>query len=454
VILILGCDILPMTDDDEFWPDAAILIVGDRLAYVGPRSGIPPEATGRDVRVIDGRHRLALPGLINAHTHLGLNIFGAFVDDTDFRDELFEVLYPAEADMTATEGGLSALVGGLEVLKNGGTTLLDLYHHGGRTREAVTALGSRAELALMALDFDLAAPPPRNPRTGWIEDLDPSRGIRELEENVEFALTAQPGDRITWRLGVNTTDTVSDETMERASALAHEHDLGVHMHVSQHQGEVNFSLERRGCTPIEYLDRVGLLDVNLVAAHATVLPGSDVTILARSKAAIAHCPISNAKGGPIMGPIPRFLAEGGKVALGTDSTPADMLEVTRHASVLNKLMTGSVETISATQALRLATIDGARAIGRGHDLGSLEAGKLADLILIDTDQAHLVPMIDVPRTIVYNARGADVRTVVVGGDIVIDNSTSTRIDEERTLALYREAAAGFWTRRGFVPSHH
>lgn len=453
MILFLGCDILPMTDDGAFQADGAILVDGERIAYVGPRDGVPPELPGEQRRTIDATRMLALPGFIDAHAHLGLNILKGYVDDADFRDLLFEVLFPAEAAVTDEEGYLSTLVGGLEVLKSGATTVLDQYHHGARTQRVIEELGSRAELALMALDFDLASPPPRHPETNWIEDLDASFGLRELEENVALALAGNSGGgRVTWRIGVNTTDTVTDETMERASALAHQHGLGVHMHVAQSSSELRYSLEHRGCSPVEYLDRVGLLEVNLVAAHATVLSDTDIATLAGSSALIAHCPISNAKGGPIMGPIPKFLSLGGKVALGTDSTPADMIEVTRHTSVLNKLTSGSIATMPAIQALRLATIEGARAIGRGHELGSLEPGKLADLILIDTDQAHLAPMVDVVRTLVYNARGSDVRTVMVGGEIVVENSHSTRLDEEDLLARYRVAASGFWARTGLEPA--
>lgn len=451
MIAIVGCRILPMTDGGGVVDDGVILVDGRRIAYVGPRETAPAIPDDPETRVIRGEHLLALPGFINAHLHMGLNITKGYVDDLDFKDVLFEILYPAEAAATEEEGYLSALVGGLEALKSGSTTVLDHYHHGARTKRAVEALGLRAELALMALDFDRAHPPARNPDTHWIDRLDPAFGLRELEENVELALAARAEQHptVSWRIGVNTTDTASDETIRRAVELASAHGLGMHVHLSQSPSEVRFSETRRGCSPVEFLHREGMLELNTAAAHATALSDRDIDLLAASNSFVAHCPVSNAKGGAVMAPIPELLRRGGRAALGTDATPADIIEVTRYASVLNKYASGSTDEMPAWESLRLATIDGARAIGRGHELGSLEAGKLADIVLVDTEQAHLQPMLDVPRTVVYNARGSDVHTVIVDGRIVVEEFRSTLVDEQEILDRYRRLVPGYWERVGF-----
>jgi 5-methylthioadenosine/S-adenosylhomocysteine deaminase len=423
--------------------DGAILVENDRIAFVGPRRDLP-EIVGEHRR-IDASGQVALPGLIDAHTHLGLTILKGYVEDMDFYDELAEVLHPSEAAMTAEEGYLSRLIGGLETMKAGATTILDLYHDGASTARAVEALGVRAELALMTLDFDLAQPRRVAQPPGGMH-LDSRFGRAELDENIALA-RRDWGDRITWRVGVNTTDSVTDRTMIDAVQLAHDHGLGMHMHVSQSPWEVEYSHAHRGCSPVEYLRRIGGLDLNLAAAHATALSDSDLAILADSSAFIAHCPISNAKGGPVAARIPEFLELGGAVALGTDAAPSDMLEVVRHSSVVHKLVTRSVRTMSAWQSLELATISGARAIGRDDEIGSLEVGKLADLILIDLDQPHLQPAVDLVGTLVYNARGSDVTTVIVGGEVIVEAGRSTRIDESAMLARFTEVAWDFWHRR-------
>jgi 5-methylthioadenosine/S-adenosylhomocysteine deaminase len=450
VILIEGATVLPMSDGDPVIFDGAVLVDGERIAFVGSRVDLTDADRQAVDRVVDARRMVAMPGMIDAHVHLGLHILKGYVEDVDFRELLYDVLYPAEAAIGDEEGRLSTLMGGLEVLKSGATTVLDHYHHGAVTASVVEQLGLRAELAMMALDFDLAAPARDPSRPGGVA-LDPRFGARELEQNVELALAARgAASRIRWRLGVNTTDTVTDETLRRTAELAHRYGLGVHLHLSQNATEVAFSQQTRGCTPVAYLDRIGLLEVNLAAAHATVLTDDDRRRLARGRGFIAHCPISNAKGGPIMADIPRFLEAGGAVALGTDASPGDMLEVVRHTSVLNKLASRSAAVLPAEQCLRLATIDAAHAIGRGAELGSLEVGKLADLILIDVDQPHLQPLLDVASALVYNARGSDVHTVMVGGEIVVEDRRSVRIDEAAVVHRYTEIAPAFWRRTGLL----
>ncbi len=246
---------------------------------------------------------------------------------------------------------------------------------------------------------------------------------------------------------MNTTDTVTDETLTRAVSIAREVGVGMHAHVSQSPTEVAFSVATRRRTPIQYLHDIGALEVNLAAAHATAVTDEDVRLLARSSAFVAHSPISNAKGAGVMAPIPALMELGGAVALGTDAAPSDMLEVVRHTSALHKLYARSTDVMPADVCLRLATIDGARAIGRGDELGSLEPGKLADIVLIDMDRPHLQPDIDLMRTVVYNARGSDVSTVMVGVDVVVEDGRSTRVDEYVVVQSARIAASQLWRRQ-------
>ncbi|MCC6147820.1 MAG: amidohydrolase [Anaerolineaceae bacterium] len=451
MILIDGCSILPMTEDGKYYKDGAILVDGKHIVYVGPRKDIPTLSLKEPLETIHAAGMLALPGLIDAHIHMTLNITKGFVEDVDFKDILFEVLYPAEANLSSEEVYYACLVGGLEAIKQGATTLIDQYHHGQITESVVNKLGVRAELSLMAQDFDLAHPPKRNPKTGWIETLNPDFGLRELDENLQLAKNsiARKDALIKWRIGINTPDTVSDITLKEASRIAHSEGLGAHIHLAQSAMEQRFSMEHRSCTSVEYLDQIGLLDINLIAAHCTVLEERDVDLLAKSQAVIGHCPISNAKGGPVIAPIPLLINRGAKVALGTDSTPADMLEVIRYTSVIHKLPSKLTTTMPALQALRLATIDAARAIGRDSEIGSLEPGKLADLILIDTAQPHLQPMENISSTIVYNAHGTDVSFVMVDGRFIVKNHRHTLIDEENILSYYRKLAHDFWKRVNF-----
>jgi len=440
-----------MTDNDQYYSDGLILIEDNRIIYAGPRIKLPQLTGEMVIEKIDGTGKIALPGFIDAHLHMALNITKGFVEDIDFKDILFEVLYPAEASLRGEEVYYSCLVGGLEALKQGATTLIDHYHHGDITEEVVHKLGVRAELSLMAQDFDLANSPMRNKKSGWIENFYPEYGMKELEENLRLAKAAlrRNDPLIRWRIGINTPDTVSEITLVEASEIMQREGLGGHIHLAQSKSEQLFSRNRWGCTSVEFLNQIGLLDTNLIAAHCTVLTNKDIDILASSKTIIAHCPISNAKGGPVIAPIPDLLAKGAKVALGTDSTPADMLEVIRYTSIINKLPYGDTTVMPALQALKLATIDAARAIGRETEIGSLEPGKLADIILIDVMQSHLQPMEDIPCTLVYNAHGRDISMVIVDGRIVIRNGFHTTIDELDVLKTYKSIAQKFWQRNGF-----
>jgi 5-methylthioadenosine/S-adenosylhomocysteine deaminase len=443
-----------MTDNAVFIRDGAILIEGRQLVYVGPADNLPPFSNGEPKQVIQANGLLALPGFINAHLHMALNITKGFVEDVDFKDILFEVLYPAEASLNEEELYYSALVGGLEALKQGSTTLIDQYHHGQINTRVINDLGARAELSLMAQDFDLKKPPVRGSSSGWIEKFDPDYGLKELEENLILARQAQKkhDSRIHWRLGINSPDTVSEVTLREASHIAHSEGLGIHIHLAQSKIEQDFSKMRWAKTSVEFLDEIGLLDVNAIVAHCTVLTDHDIELLTGSKAIIAHCPISNAKGGPVIAPIPTLIEKGAKIALGTDTTPSDMLEVIRWVAVLHKTTTRLTTTLPAMQALRLATIDGARAIGRGEELGSLEPGKLADVILVDINQPHIQPFQAPASTLVYNAHGTDIRWVIVDGQIVVRESEHCWIDERKVLEKYVHIYEKVWKRAGFDSS--
>ncbi|MHB9023386.1 MAG: amidohydrolase [Armatimonadota bacterium] len=417
--------ITAVTVDDLFTiiEDAAIAVADARIIYVGPQSGAPAPHAGDTV--IDGNGMVALPGLINAHTHLAMTLFRGAADDLPLMTWLQEKIWPVEANVTAEDVYWASQLGIAEMLRAGVTTFNDMYWHVEAVADAVRESGIRACLS------------------GVVIGIAPD-GEALLEKAIERVRTflAEGHPRITPFFGPHAPYTVPRTMMRHILETASELGVGVHTHLSETIGEVEDCRRDHDLTPIALMNRIGLFTVPVTAAHCVHPTPEEITILAETGAGIAHCPSSNMKLGSGIAPVTAYLEAGATVALGTDGAGSnntlDILREMRAAALLQKV-TGDPTALNAMQAIMMATRHGAKALNL-PDLGTLEVGKLADIILLDFNQPHLTPAKRITSDLVYAASGHDVDTVIVHGQVLLRNGQWTSLDVARIQAKVNESA--------------
>lgn len=398
---------------------------GGLITYVGPAGGAGPAAEG--ARVLDAAGRLLMPGLINAHTHLAMTIFRGYADDMPLKAWLEEKIWPIERQLESEDVYWGSLLGVVEMLRGGVTCFNDMYHF--------PEAGVRA-----ALDGGIRAAP-----SGVLLGFWDDAGDR-LQRAVEFCLKlrAEAPERIHPMLGPHAPYTCNDALLTDVVAAAHEHDLGIHIHLAETAGEVQDSLRLRHGTPIRHMFELGLFDCRVAAAHCVHLSDEDIALIAEHRVGVVHCPGSNMKLASGFARTADLLAAGAVVALGTDGAASnnnlDLLEEVRLAALLPKGYLGDPTAVPATAALHMATMGGAQALGLEHLIGSLEAGKRADCILVDLSGAHNQPLFEIESQLVYAARSSDVDTVIVEGEVLLCEGEFTGLDESEIISRAAQRA--------------
>ena len=392
--------------------------------------------------VIDGRGRLALPGLVNLHTHLPMTLLRGLAEHVDLQGFLARVWAAEGAVMDPGTVELGARLGALESLRGGCTTQLDMYFHHESAHRGAVAVGSRHVGG--PVFFDAAGPDGLT----WDERM---AGLRDWPR-----LLAEIGGPTVPAAGLpHGTYTVSTEHLGEIAETVRGFAAGRHTpdgasrallctHVSENAAENAEVQERYAASPTGLLERAGWLDgsVPVVLGHGVHLDEADRALAARAGAAVAHCPGSNLKLASGALQWQTWQDSGLRLGLGTDGTSSsndlDMWQAMRQAALLARLTAGRPDVAPAEQVLRAATIDGARALGLGDLVGSLEVGKRGDITLLDLGQPHLTPVHDVPALLVFAAGRGDVTDVLVDGEVVVRDRRSTRIDEADLLARCRE----------------
>jgi 5-methylthioadenosine/S-adenosylhomocysteine deaminase len=368
-----------------------------------------------------------LPGFVNLHTHAAMTLLRGYAEDLPLQRWLDERIGPAEGRLVSpafVHDG--ALLASWEMLRGGITCFNDMYFYPRETGRAALAAGIRAVLGIAVIEF-------------------PSRYAADADDYLAKGLAARDALRdealVSFCLAPHAPYTVSDRTFERIATLSAQLDLPIHLHVHETQGEVEESLSRHGVRPLARLGRLGLLGPNLIAVHAVHLDGDEIDHLAEHACTVAHCPTSNMKLGSGIAPIARLLAAGVRVGLGTDGAASnnrlDMLREMRHGALLAKAATGDAGVMDAHQALRMATLDGATALGLGSRLGSLLPGKSADLCAIRTDGWSEQPCYDPASHIVHVAGRDQVSHVWVNGRIRIQEGLPADFSPATLLDLAR-----------------
>ncbi len=425
-LLIRGRYLLPMVGGATVQRDGAVAIRGNTIAAVGPAAELAARFT--PTRVIDAGNAVILPGMVNAHTHVAMTIFRGLADDLPLDVWLKEHIWPAEARYLSPETvRWGAQLGAIELIRSGATTLCDMYFFEDDVARALKAVGMRAVLGQGVLDF----PTPQG------LDVDAN-----LAYAAHFLQTWQGDPLIVPAIAPHAPYTVSAELQQRCFALAHRYHAPIHTHLSESKAEVEGIRRQYGANPIVYLDRLGVLDSNVIAAHCVWVTRDEIAILAERGVGVSHNPRSNLKLGSGVAPVPRLLAADVAVGLGTDGAASnnrlDLFAELDLAALVHKGVDLDPLAVDAPAALAMATIGGARAVKLDHLIGSLEVGKRADVVVVGLDHTHLTPLYDPLSHLAYAARGSDVRTVVIDGRVVLDEGRITTVDE---VEVRREVAA-------------
>lgn len=419
-ILIEGIDILTADTAAEFIRNADIGITDGRIAFIAP-AGHVPEGFKPEKR-ISGRHRLAMPGFVNAHTHCAMTLMRNAADDLPLHEWLFNRIFPMEDRLAVKDVYWGTRLGVAEMIKSGTTALADMYLHMDSVAEAVSETGIRANLSRSPLEFH---------SDGELKAIDVFGDCEEYYRK----WNGSADGRIKVYIEVHSTYLFDPASLRRASDLAKRLGTGIHIHLLETAKERKDSFEKYGKSPVEICAETGIFDVPVIGAHLVHVSGEDIGLLKKYDINAAHNPTSNLKLGSGISPVPEMIKAGVNVALGTDGAASNnnlnMFEEMHLAALLHKGVGQDPELVGAHQAFMMATANGARAIGFGGETGVIKAGMKADLILLDTDKPHLVPMNDPFSAVVYSAQGSDVDTVIVDGNILMERRELKTIDEEK-----------------------
>ncbi len=425
--VIHNCTIITVDPDFDIIKHGIICIKDGRLERISAKAHEQELPDSKEV--IDAKGGIVLPGLVNTHTHLPMTLFRGLADDLPLNIWLNEHIFPAEKEnINPKSVRYGTLLACSEMLLSGTTTCCDGYFLEEIVAEAVNDSGMRAVLGHGVIDF---------PAPGV---ADPSENIKTAVAFVKKWLGVSPN--IIPSIFCHSPYTCSTRTLKDAKTAADNEGLLFQIHVSETKQELNQIQSEHRMTPVEYLDSIGILDANTLLAHCVWIDDHDIEIIVKQNAKISHNPESNMKLAAGVAPVPRFLDSGITVGLGTDGCASnnnlDLFQEMDTTAKLHKVISHDPTVMDAKSVIIMATIGGAKAIGLGNEIGSIEVGKQADLIIIDTDKPHLTPLYNPVSHIVYAASGSDVRDVLVAGEFLVRNRKLLTLDLDETLERVTE----------------
>ena len=426
-LIISGGIVVTMDGTRAIYRDGSVAVRGDAIVAVGQRSEV--ESRYRSAQVVDARGRLVLPGFINGHTHVPMTLFSGLHDDVSLNDWLYKYIFPAEAknvneDFVRWGTRLAAA----EQIHSGVTTFADMYYFEDAVAEETKAAGMRGVLGETFIDF----PAPDN------------KSEADVLAYTERFLKRWQGDALIHAAAApHSIYTCSKKTLQDVAALARKYHAPILIHVAEMKKEWEDSEKANGMSPVQYLEKIGVLGPDVVAAHCIFVDAADRELLAERQVGCVHNPSSNMMLASGVAPVAEMRAAGVAVGLGTDgpagsNNDLDLMEEIDLAAKLAKITKMDPLALNAKAVVEMATIDGARALHMKKEIGSLETGKKADLVLISLNEPNAVPMYDVYAQIAYSLKASDVETVVIGGRVVMRNRKLLTIDEPRVLEKARE----------------
>ncbi len=374
---------------------------------------------------INAKNMLVMPGLINTHTHLAMSIFRGYKTDKKLMDWLESAIFPVEDKLKPEDIYWNSYLSCLEMIKSGTTTCNDMYFGMNKTIEAIKATGLRGMVAWCIKDDS-------------IKD--------KVEKTREYAkiYNQDKNSKIKICVSADAPHTCNPDTIKLCVNLAKELNTGLHIHLAETLDEESKIKSRYNKRSTEYLNDLNVFDVPVVLAHGIYVSDSDIKILKKIKGGISHNPISNCKLSSGICDVVKLRKNGINIGLGTDgigsTTTMDMFEEMKTAAYLQKINTMEPKSISAYDILKMATIDGAKVLGMENEIGSLEPGKKADMIFIKTDKLHMCPANDVCANLVYSSNGADIESVMIDGEVIMQNRKMINLDEKEVMHQVKKIA--------------
>ena len=426
-LLINGGTIITMDGDRLILEDGAVAVKGDEISRIGFRTDLEKEYTAD--QTIDARGKLVLPGFINGHTHVPMTLFRGLHDDVTLDEWLHKYIFPAEAkNVTEEFVRWGTRLAAAEQIRGGITTFADMYYFEDAVAEETKAAGMRGVLGETFIDF----PAPDN--------KDEAQMLAYTEK---FLKRWQNDPLIHAAPAPHSIYTCSQKTLQDAAALARKYNAPILIHVAEMKKELDDSRTQNGTTPVQYLNKIGVLGPDVVAAHCIFVDDTDRKLLAEKQVGCVHNPSSNMMLASGVSPVPELRAAGVAVGLGTDgpagsNNDLDLMEEMDLAAKLQKITKMNPLALGAKAVVEMATIDGAKALHMEREIGSLETGKKADVIVISLNEPNAVPMYDVYAQLAYALKGSDVETVVIGGRVVMREHQLLTVKEDEALAKARE----------------
>ena len=436
-ILLAGGTICPFDRSHRFIPHGYLGIEDGRIAFVSKES---PENFEPD-RVIDCQGDLILPGFVNCHTHLAENLFKGLMEEVNFEGLFYTTLFRWESLLDPEMVYWGSMAGALDALRCGVTTVADMYHYATATAEVVSEVGIRGYIGQKILGFSLERPP-RQVEHGIDYKFDFSAFSTQLDAAVEFARkwAGKANGRITTCIAPHATNTLNREMFAAIAERAAAEGLSIHLHLAQMESERETIQAREGMGCVAFLEDVGLLDQPVLGAHAIFIDEEEIEILHRNNVSVAHNPVPNARDAAVVAPIDRMRDAGVTVGLGTDAFEMNLLNTARFAVLINRVRTGRPDYLPAYDALAMATIEGAKALGLEQEIGSLEAGKKADITVFDMSRFNTQPLRAPLKELLYYGDVGNVRMVFVDGEVVFEQGRFVRVDAERVRQELQRAS--------------
>ncbi|WP_068268476.1 amidohydrolase [Caviibacter abscessus] len=408
-ILIKNVSIVTMRNENEILNNSNIYIKGKYITHIGDElSDFVAD------KIIDGENLLALPGLINTHTHISMVLMRNYADDVNLEDWLFNNIFPIENKLIPEDIYYASLLAMIEMIKTGTTTFVDMYFFVDQTIKALEKLPMRAAIC-------------RGLTSG-------ENAENNLNEVIELSKKYKNNDMLQIMIAPHAVYTCNKDFLTKCINAAKKNNLSIHIHLNESKSEVKNSIEENGLSPIQYVNELGMFEVNTLAAHCANTSDEDLKILKEKNVNVLNNPTSNLKLASGFARVFDMKNMGINVSLGTDGAASNnslnMFREIHLASILNKAVENDPKAICAFDALKMATLNGAKAIKMEDKLGTLEANKLADLILIDINKTHLLPKNNLISMLSYSVSGFEVVTSIINGNIVMENGKITCIDEE------------------------
>ncbi len=430
-LLVKNGTIVTMDGERRVVEDGVVAVRGDAIVFAGTQSdflhSFRKNVTAN--QTIDAKGKLVLPGFINGHTHAPMVLLRGLRDDVTLDEWLRKYIFPAEAkNVTEEFARWGARLAIAEQIRGGVTTFVDMYYFEDAIAEETKAAGMRAVLGETLIDF----PAPDNKTNEAM-----------LGYSEKFLKRWQGDALIHAAVAPHSIYTCSRKTLQDAAALARKYQAPILIHIAEMKKELDDSRAQNGTTPVQYLDKIGVLGPDVVGAHCIWVDETDRKILAQRKVGCVHNPSSNMMLASGVAPVPEMRSAGVAVGLGTDgpagsNNDLNLMEEMDLAAKLQKITKMDPRALGAKSVVEMATIEGAKALHMEKEIGSLEAGKKADIILIGLDAPNAVPMFDVYSQLAYALKGSDVETVIIGGRVVMRDKKVLTVDEAAAIAKARE----------------